>query len=166
MSSNTSSFVKPSRGRKLSMSRYEKAPSVGASGIGRLSLQQNDSDDDMVAETRSQAKKGESSRSKDKGKGKAKAEPSRKSRDDGRKSQKTSSKAGRKRPSDDDDDDDDESSDSDDEAAKQASRKYCIRMAVSAVNPDQLSPTEFSDGPSTNLPMRRFVHSIYIPITV
>lgn len=140
------------------MSRYDKASSVGA-GFGRLSIQ-NDSDDEMV-DTRSSAKKGDSSRSRDKGKSKAKPEPSRKTRDDPRKSRKTTSKGGPKRPSDDDSDDsDDSSSDDEDETTKQKARKkYYLRMAVSVLNPDLLSPTEFIDLPSqaSSSRFRRFV---------
>lgn len=139
-------------------SRYEKAASVGASGLQRLSLhQQVDSDGEMV-ETRSQAKKGESSsRSKDKGKGKAKEESSR------RKSRKTSSKAGRKRPSDDDSSDDDDSDDSGGGEEAGLNRAWWVihlRLAMSVLNADDLLPTEFMEQAmerpgSKTLPFRR-----------
>lgn len=151
MSCSTSSFINRSRGPNLSMSRYDKAHSVGASELGRLSLE-NDSDDEMV-ETRSQ-KKGESSRSKDKGKGKTKAGSSSKPNDDRRKSRRTTTTGSRKRPSDDDDDDD--SSDDEDDVPEPTRRDH-FRMMVSVLNPDLLSPVEFADWPSANLSLQRFV---------
>lgn len=135
------------------MSRYNKAQSVGASELGRLSIA-NDSDDEMV-ETRSQARKGESSRSKDKGKGKATAGSSIKARGDKRKSSSSASKAARKRPSDDDDEDD---SSDDEEEAPEPTRRDHFRMMVSVLNLDHLSPVEFAN-PTTKMSLQRFASS-------
>lgn len=133
------------------MSRYDKAHSVGASDLGRLSIA-NDSDDEMV-ETRSQAKKGESSRSKDKGKGKDKAGSSSKSRGDKRKSSNSGAKGSRKRPSDDDDNSSSEEEDDDDDP--QPTRRDQWRLMLSVLNVDHLSPVEFAD-PRTSMSVQRF----------
>ncbi|CZT18414.1 uncharacterized protein RCC_04259 [Ramularia collo-cygni] len=153
MSSSTSSFANTAREHNSSMSRYEKAHSVGASDLGRLALRR-DSDAEMV-ETRTQAKKRESSRSKDKGKARAKAGSSSRSPDDKRKSRRTTSKGGQKRPSDDDDDDegDDSSSDDEDEAPEPTVKEH-FRMLVSVLNADHLSPVEFVDYPSSSMPLQ------------